>query len=209
MDLQKDFDLTSRIIKIFATGLGRTWRFKITGRDADEKLKPVIYAAWHEYILPGACYFKDAGLATIASESRDGRRISSILTRWNYTIVSGSSHRGGMNAIRESVRSLQQGRSLVITVDGPRGPRRKVKKGVSQIALLSQRPVIPVHGVPRRCWRLTSWDRFVIPWPFTRIEMIFDAPLVPEVFRTQDRSVDLFTDTIEHALLSLQQKADP
>jgi lysophospholipid acyltransferase (LPLAT)-like uncharacterized protein len=111
-----------------------------------------------------------------------------------------------MSAIRESVRTLKQGKSLIITVDGPRGPRRKVKKGISQIASLSQMPVVPVCIVPNRFFRLTSWDKFIVPLPFTAIDMFFADPLLPESASLEEPAIEALTGKIEQSLMSRKER---
>ena len=79
--------------------------------------------------------------------------------------------------MRESIRLLEQKRCLVITPDGPRGPRERVKPGVAQIAITAGAPVVPLAIGVDRCWRLKSWDGFIIPKPFSRVQVTIGSPL--------------------------------
>ncbi len=214
MKKQTGLDFITGIINIFITFLGKTWRYTYT--DSTEHVPSdsdnVIYIIWHENILP-ICYyfknnFKNFKACVIASRSRDGRRISSILHQWGAKIIKGSFERRGMSVVRKSVRELTKGNSIFITPDGPRGPRRIAKKGAAQIAILSKAPVVPVHIIKSNSWRLTSWDKFIIPKPFTKIVLGFGTPIAPENFNTSADSVERFTSRIQEALSRYSLKED-
>jgi hypothetical protein len=165
--------------------LGRTWRATIAGRsDLDpfnDRGQGRIYAFWHSNLLALTYIFRDSNKIAVVSESKDGRRAAAVAQRWGHGIIHGSSSRGGTNAMRVSVRELREGRNIVITPDGPRGPREIVKPGVAQIALMSGAPVVPVTALPKHAWRLGSWDRFMIPVPFTSIAVRLGDPIHPQL----------------------------
>jgi lysophospholipid acyltransferase (LPLAT)-like uncharacterized protein len=112
------------------------------------------------------------------SASRDGELISTIGRFFGYTAVRGSSSRGGKEATREMVDHLQAGKRCAITPDGPRGPRREMKPGAVNIARLTGCPVVPFGFAAERCWRLKSWDRFIIPKPFSRAVFVYGDPIL-------------------------------
>ena len=186
--------MLSDLIRVVARLFGLTWRIRLTGRTdmAPYPAGPVIYAIWHEHILPIAFLFRGKHPAAIASPSRDGLILSRILEKWTFTVVNGSSSRGGMAAIRESLRLLARGRSLIITPDGPRGPRRTAKSGIAQIATMGKVSVVVIHVKPNQAIRLSSWDRFQIPLPFSHIDFEFQSPLLP----LTDESADQFAERI-------------
>jgi|WetSurMetagenome_2_1015567.scaffolds.fasta_scaffold00572_17 lysophospholipid acyltransferase (LPLAT)-like uncharacterized protein len=189
---------------IFGSVLGRTWRFSVTGtRDIDpfrDRDRGVIYCFWHENILPLAYIFRGVGVTAVVSASRDGDRATAVAQRWNHDTIRGSSSRGQVAVVRQCVRALEQGKNLVIIPDGPRGPRRRVKPGAAMIALLTNAPVFPALAVPNRAWRLNSWDRFVIPKPFTHITVEIRAPLHPSQFAEGDGRLEKFTACLQEAL---------
>ncbi len=185
--------------------LGRTWRYSITGtpeinpfRDRD---KGVIFCFWHSHILPLAYIFRGAGVTAVVSASKDGDRATAVAQRWNHDTIRGSSTRGQVAVVRQCMRALARGRNVVIIPDGPRGPREQVKPGAAMIALLSNAPVVPVIARPRRAWRLNSWDRFVIPKPFTHISVDFKDPLRPARAGEGDNRVELFMQQLQAALV--------
>ena len=195
-----EMDFLSRCINLLVNIIGNTWQYRITGvvENSPFNSKKNIYCFWHENILPLSFYFKNSKASFIASYHRDGKRLSSILQHWGGTVIEGSSRRKGLTAIRESVREIKSGKNLVITPDGPRGPWRVVKRGVAQIALLSNSPVILVHFRCNNSLNLRSWDRFVIPIPFACITIEFSSALIPETYGdTRSNSVNKLTIIIQ------------
>jgi len=141
----------------------------------------VIYALWHSRILFTVAYgrygFKKTNLSIIVSRSRDGEYIAKIIEGIGFLPVRGSSSRGGSKAFSELLALGKNGKyDLAVTPDGPRGPREVVKPGVIELAQKSGLTIIPVSYSSR--WKKTfnSWDRFFLPFPFTRAVLIFGKP---------------------------------
>lgn len=111
------------------------------------------------------------------SASRDGELIARTMEYFDIGAVRGSSTRGGRAAFREMLDLAKAPQDLVITPDGPKGPRHKVKEGVVQLARLSGRPVVPMTFVCSRGHRFRSWDRFLLPLPPGRGVFSFGVPL--------------------------------
>src|SRR5690554_7468578 len=105
--------------------------------------KPLLGLCWHGHLLVFAFRQRGAGLATLISQSKDGEYIARVVQRWGYTVLRGSSSRGGAGALRSMVRVLRNGQSLAVTPDGPRGPRRKLKPGSLLAARMTGVPVLP------------------------------------------------------------------
>jgi hypothetical protein len=183
--------------------LGKTWRYTLTGtqvinpfRDRD---KGVIYCFWHSHILPMTYLFRGIGVKAVVSGSKDGDRATAVARRWNHGTIRGSSSLHGMSVVRQCVRELRKRQNLVLIPDGPRGPREIAKPGIAQIALLSGAPVFPVSALPKKCWRLNSWDRFMVPRPFTTIELRIGEPILPALFTGKDPVSD-FTSALQKGL---------
>lgn len=121
--------------------------------------------------------FSGSGAYAIVSPSRDGQLLSAVLASRGIQTIIGSSNQGGMRALREAVRKIKQGHDILITPDGPRGPRRQLKSGLAQLAQLSGAPVVVVNYRQASYFRLKSWDRFIIPMFFTRVDEFQKAPL--------------------------------
>jgi lysophospholipid acyltransferase (LPLAT)-like uncharacterized protein len=139
--------------------------------------RPAVYVLWHGRLLPTAYFHRHRGLATLISRNRDGEYIADTVRRWGYTIVRGSSSRGGDRALREMLRVLGAGMAIAITPDGPRGPRQKMKVGPLRAAQLAGVPVYPVTAGAASAWHFGRWDRFLVPRPFTRIHIAYGRPL--------------------------------
>lgn len=142
--------------------------------------KPLVGLCWHGHLLVLAHHHRGAGLATLISQSRDGEYIARVVQRWGYTVVRGSSSRGGSGALREMTRVLRSGQSFAVTPDGPRGPRRQLKPGALLAARLSGVAVIPTAAAATRAWWLGGWDRFLVPKPFARVRLVYgEARIIP------------------------------
>ena len=162
----------------------RSLRFRIDAADpslvpaADMAGGPFIYAIWHDTAMTPGLLYGGSRLAVLVSGSRDGDFASGVLARFGWDTVRGSSSRGGTGAYRAMVRQLRQRRrSMIITADGPRGPRHVVKDGAIHLAARTGVPVVPCGLALDRPWRLKSWDRFQIPRPFCRAVVRFGPAL--------------------------------
>ena len=159
--------------------LGRTWRIDWVRIPRGEVLPPgggrCIYAFWHARLLPLCFTHRDRDIVVLVSRHRDGELIARIVARLGFDPARGSSTRGGEEALREMLRLAGGGRLLAISPDGPRGPACVVKPGLAYLASRTGFPVIPVAAAAARGWRLKSWDRFLIPAPFTRLTVAHGA----------------------------------
>jgi len=143
--------------------------------------RPVMLAIWHAELFSLIGYGisrLDGKVATIVSDSRDGEIIAQVLERIGYGTARGSSTRGGLKALIALKRLIEQGRIGVITVDGPRGPRHKVKDGAVYLAHKTGALLFPVRARPTAKHVFErSWDRFELPMPFCRCPVYYGAPL--------------------------------
>jgi lysophospholipid acyltransferase (LPLAT)-like uncharacterized protein len=160
--------------------LGRSYRFKIEGREHYESFRrvgdPVIFAFWHRWILPLTFLHRDEGVVVLVSEHGDGEYVTRIIHRMGFGTSRGSSTRGGVKGTRGLVRALRGGTDVAITPDGPRGPATSFKPGALVASQLSGSPIIPIRLSADRSWRLRSWDGFTIPKPFARISVRYGEP---------------------------------
>jgi lysophospholipid acyltransferase (LPLAT)-like uncharacterized protein len=124
---------------------------------------------WHELLLIGCCDLAHYRPTIMISQSRDGDRVTWIAERLGWSVVRGSSSRGGARALLQVVRLLKQGIFLGHLVDGPRGPRRVLKPGLLMMAQHSGAVLIPTVYAAKWSWRPNSWDRQCIPFPFSTV----------------------------------------
>jgi lysophospholipid acyltransferase (LPLAT)-like uncharacterized protein len=160
--------------------LGRTLRLEARGAESFRRFRregrPVIFAFWHSGILPLAYLHRNEGVVVLVSRHADGEYIVRVLDRMGFETARGSSTRGGAEGLRGLIRQLRDGRDVAITPDGPKGPARVFKPGVLVLARLTGAPVIPIRMRAHRAWRLNSWDGFLIPKPFGRLEVAYGEP---------------------------------
>jgi hypothetical protein len=169
--------------------------------------QPVLLGFWHEALALAAWRFRDTGFYTLTSRSYDGELAARVVRCFGLRAVRGSSSRGGREALAEMQRLVGAGHCLGFTLDGPRGPRRQAKAGMAWLSARLQLPVLPAAFSAGPCWRLASWDRFIVPRPFGRLVTAFGAPLPPPP-NTEAASVEAMRKQVETALGALQAAAD-
>jgi lysophospholipid acyltransferase (LPLAT)-like uncharacterized protein len=161
----------------------RTLRFEIDDR-AGVIGAPIrenfIGALWHNRLLifPFVLrrFLSQRHGAALISPSRDGDLLTDAITRFGFNVVRGSSSRLGASAILQLSEVLTSGGDVVITPDGPRGPAYELGPGIVFLAQRTGAAVIPTNMEYSRCWRVKSWDRFIIPRPFSKVRVIFGQP---------------------------------
>jgi len=136
-----------------------------------------IYAFWHSSLLMSSFHYRHLGIVGLISRSKDGELLTRVLEPLGYTIVRGSTSRGSMAAFRQLVRHLRNGRDVALAPDGPRGPREIVQEGTLQLARLTGKQVVPFVFDCTRKKRLASWDRLIVPAPFSRGVLVFGDPV--------------------------------
>ncbi len=149
---------------------------------------PTVFAFWHRSLLVCAHRFRNLDIAILISSSFDGELIARTVELLGFKAVRGSSSRGGAAGLRAMQLAYAAGHRCAITADGPRGPVFVAKPGA---ALLAQSVTPPqpdgapsdapgtwlgcFYALPDRAWQLRSWDRFLIPKPFSRITLTWPA----------------------------------
>lgn len=136
-----------------------------------------IALLWHNRIIVGSAVGVGRNLAVIISRSRDGDFIADTVERIGYTPVRGSSSRGQLQSVRDILDRLQDGQSVVMTPDGPRGPCYEMQAGPIEVARLSGLPIVATGLAPYWAKRVGSWDRLILPCPFTRVAMVMSEPI--------------------------------
>ncbi len=174
--------LLSGLVRMY----GRSLRFDIRQFDQLENHREssqtqgqggLIFALWHGPHFPVLYAGRDRGLYVVASRSADGEMLARVLERFGYRTVRGSSGRGGTRALIDLARHVNAGDDAVLAVDGPRGPIYQVKPGIILLAKLTGAPIIPITGSLARYKEFKSWDRFRLPYPFTRAIVASGKPM--------------------------------
>ncbi|MDW8237065.1 MAG: lysophospholipid acyltransferase family protein [Aquificaceae bacterium] len=162
----------------------RLWAksMKLEKRMDFETLKGHIIAILHGNALCAGLISVDRGFFVLVSRFRDGEFASEILSGLGHTCIRGSSEegkpeKGGSAALLKLIRLCKEGHSVVITVDGPKGPRGVVKPGVVLLAQRASVPILPTYISCERAIRLKSWDRHLVPLPFSKLRVVFAKPI--------------------------------
>lgn len=162
--------------------IGATVRLEVEGLpELAQGGRGQIFAGWHGRTFLATKLFRNKGIWTIISTSRDGQAQNRIFSKFGFRTIRGSSSRGGAKVLIESIRILKTGATLAFTPDGPRGPTHIVQDGVIAMGQKARAVIVPVGVSASRRWLLPTWDSYMIPKPFSRAVMIFGPPIeVPE-----------------------------
>jgi lysophospholipid acyltransferase (LPLAT)-like uncharacterized protein len=167
--------IVPRIVWALLWLIGLTWRFEVI---AEEGATPLpggvgagaeIFCFWHQCVLPCALYFRRTGATILISRSFDGELITRVLALFSFRAVRGSSSRGAREGLLGLKQVVESGHPAIFTADGPRGPIYRAKMGPIKLAQMTGARIGAFHLEPKRAWQMNSWDRFLVPWPFTRI----------------------------------------
>jgi len=181
----------SRILGWLAGGTMKLWSYTLRYDVNDEAgvvcpyihPDPVIFALWHNRIFTMPPIWKLTGgkkrrTVVLTSASKDGTTLATAMRMFGLGAIRGSSSRRAVSALIGMKKALKEGFDVCVTPDGPRGPRYAVQPGAIKIAQATGTNIIPIHIRYSSAWRLKSWDRFVIPRPFSRVSVVFDTPRV-------------------------------
>ena len=128
-----------------------------------------IFCFWHRCTLPAGWYFRNFRCSILISRSFDGELIARTLGLLGYNSVRGSSSRGGAAGLMAMRDVLVAGEPVVFTADGPRGPIYQTKIGPVKLAAMTGEAIGSFYLLPERAWAMRSWDRFMVPMPFSRV----------------------------------------
>src|SRR5690348_12158419 len=152
--------------------VARSMRYETRGHEAIDGLyregRNIILAFWHAQQLMIPIGYRGVGAHVLISRHGDGEIIARIIARFGHEAVRGSSTRGGAGALRALIKLGRAGQDLVVTPDGPKGPRQVAKLGVVQLAKATGLPIVPVAFACSSKHLFSSWDHFMVPYPFSR-----------------------------------------
>jgi len=176
--------------------LTSTLRLRHVHSERIEQTPQYILTFWHRQLIPllGRGRWKRP-ITVMISRSKDGQLIADVVLRYGIEAARGSSSRGGSSALRGLLREAREGKNIVFTPDGPRGPVHVLKDGVIFAAQASQLPIMPVAFAAKRVTLLRSWDRMIIPKPFSRGVIVYGEPVVvprdgdPETWRARVETI--------------------
>jgi len=161
--------------------LGRTGRFEVINpgipKSFWERGIPFIIVFWHARLLMMHWAYRGKNVSFLISSHRDGQIIGKAGKLLGYHPIVGSTTRKGFSAFKNMIKALQNGSDMVIAPDGPKGPRQKAQIGVIELSRITGRPIVPVTFSASKKIVFNSWDRFVLPYPFSRGVFIWGEPI--------------------------------
>ncbi len=189
------------------------WTYRIKEINAYKKTpyqgkeKNYIYGFFHSQLLAHIYFYRNTKMVSLASLHRDGEIAAIVAEKFGITIVRGSSTRGGAEALLGLRRYINEGYDAALTVDGPRGPAGIVNNGIIYLAKLTGREIVPCCFVCDKNIRLRSWDRFMIPLPFSKGVFNFGKPIkIPENLTEED--INMYKEKIQIELKRLNEEAE-
>jgi lysophospholipid acyltransferase (LPLAT)-like uncharacterized protein len=176
------------LVAFLLRALHRTLRYQVVVEPGAEAATPPalqVWCFWHRCLIPCACYFHDTiRPVVLISRSFDGELIARTIERLGFPTARGSSTRSGGSGLLALAKAVERGHGAVFTADGPRGPVYRVKPGAVKLAQLTGYPIGIFYLHPESAWMLRSWDRFLIPKPFSRVAVSWGRQI--EVPQSED-----------------------
>ncbi len=205
------FYLATKFGWLFILALGKTLFIKEKGKKHLNQLirenKNYIYALWHGRIIVPIFVNRNEKICPMVSLHADGEMIAQTMQRLGFNPVRGSSTRGGKKAFHDMVNTIKQGVVGAMIPDGPTGPRHKFKPGTLYLAQQAEAYLIPTTFSANRKFVFKSWDRFVLPKPFSKNLMLYGKPLkVPK--NISAKSLALLRADFEQQMINLERQAD-
>ncbi|MFZ0706106.1 MAG: lysophospholipid acyltransferase family protein, partial [Candidatus Korobacteraceae bacterium] len=160
--------LVPALIALFGCTLRVRFNWEEGSIGSLDNVHPGIYPFWHRCVFASAWIFRKRKLAVMTSRSLDGEYIARVIQRLGFVPIRGSSSRGGQRALLGMQTYVDSGMGAAFTIDGPRGPRYVAKRGPVYLAKATGVGITPFYVAVERKWTFNSWDRFVIPVPFSR-----------------------------------------
>lgn len=212
-DLRKTMKIPPGFLAPFIFFFYRLWcstlRITESGRERVNGMESagevMMFPIWHDELFPLMHIRGTLRIVTVVSQSTDGEYLARLLEALGMKTVRGSSSKGGIKALlKASSLMRREGYNGCITVDGPRGPRHIAKPGAVILAFRSAASVVPIRVFMKNGKRFRSWDRFQLPWPFSRVHIAWGEPYVMEATDLSERSVSQERARLELRLESMQ-----
>lgn len=170
----------SRAIGVALRAASLTWKTERVHAERHDRLRdgkePFLFALWHGRMLLPIWTHRRQSVATMASKSKDGEIIARWLSANGYVPVRGSTNKGGARGIVSLGRLVREGHAAALTVDGPKGPPRVVQEGIATLARRTGAWILPITSSATLPRFLKSWDRYLVPKPFSRNFVVYGEP---------------------------------
>lgn len=216
---RKDFTLPQRIAlaivprltALVLAAIGMTLRFEVIAEEGAIPATPPakgIFCFWHQCTLPCGWYFRKFRCSILISRSFDGELIARTLGLLGFGSVRGSSSRGGAAGLLALKAVLETGLPVVFTADGPRGPIYQTKIGPVKLAQMTQERIGSFYLLPERAWTMRSWDRFLVPKPFSRVVVSWSRSIAPPAADADEAALEARRQELNDALERARMNAE-
>jgi lysophospholipid acyltransferase (LPLAT)-like uncharacterized protein len=188
-----------RLFHLVTNAIYLTCRITIIGKEHEDQFlcegKPILFVSWHQGLLYYLYHFRNRHGIIMASQSKDGEIISRIVNLFGFLTARGSSSRGGKEALEEMIDTIKRTQcSGGLVADAPRGPFGIAKIGIIKLAKEVGLPLIPVMCWAERKIMFKSWDKTILPLPFTRIVLFYESPIFVPHDATKERMEKIRAD---------------
>jgi len=206
--------LSQMVVPVLSYWLMLLWFATIRTREHNRQFRDqcgehdraVILTIWHNAILYLFYHLRHSPGVALVSSSRDGEYVARMANMFGFKTVRGSRNRWGVSALKKLIKSIKSGWNVGLVADGSQGPPLKVQAGSILLASKSGAPVLPVIWSTSNYWTVNSWDRTVLPKPFSRIEFIYGEPLYVEP-DIKSEKLEEYRLELERRLLDIYLKA--
>ncbi len=190
------------VLKIFS----KTFKFELEKSDKVAEDENYVYVFWHNKLLIASIFLDKLGnTAVLASPSKDGEIVSTVLEKYGYEVIRGSSDNQAVKGLVGLLKRIKSGYNIGTPVDGPKGPIYEVKPGMLYLAQKSGTKVVPVGGAFSRKWVFEkAWDRFEFPKPFSKLVCVLGDPVEIE----KGRNVEEYAKIIKVKIAQMDARAE-
>ncbi len=191
-----------------------TCRVQVFGREIEKRYqkenpgKGLLYASWHRGLTFFIYFYRYKNFVVMASASKDGELAAQVTKRHGWVVVRGSSSYRGSEALREMVPYFKKGYRGGLVVDAPRGPAHVSKIGIIIVSRMAGAPIVPVIWSADRCWLLKTWDRTIIPKPFSRIAFVYADELIQVPRKASREECEQYRQLLDDTLNRLMYQTD-
>lgn len=203
--------MACKLIYIYIKFLFVTSEIKTIFKDSDFKAQrklQCIFATWHSRVLiMPITKHSDLPSCAIVSDHNDGRLIGEVIKQAGIELIYGSSNRRRLSSLKEIIAYIKKGYNFLITPDGPRGPAEQINGAIINIASSSNLPIIPAICAYKRFKQFNSWDKFIFPYPFNKIAIVFGKPIyIPNDLSLEQRAE--YAEILRNSLNEITTIAD-
>jgi lysophospholipid acyltransferase (LPLAT)-like uncharacterized protein len=167
--------------------------------------EPCVIGFWHgDLLMQPFSYYnwkKSPKIAVMISDHFDGELLARTMRYFGLETVRGSSRKGAARALIQAIKKVKDGYDLGLTPDGPKGPRFSMSEGIVAIAQKTDSPIILQSSIPSRYWQLSSWDKFLIPKPFSHIDFYCSEPFKVTDMSMEDAKKLIHDKLMEHSII--------